>query len=115
MVVLVTIFRLMTILLIVGYLAINLVADLPKFLIIQNLVYAIAYSLLLYLTWTSSHNYYYYFAFSFLAAFNAGRVSRSIIGPDGTIMDLAVEHVPLFTWVLAVGLLSLYLGIKGGA
>jgi len=88
-----------------GYLAINLVAPLPAFLIGENIVLASSYgaaALILYrgdcrvLPWLL-----------FLSAFNAGRVSRSIITPTGELGVLAVEHVPLLTGILLVSALTL--------
>jgi len=95
----------LTAVLAVGYLGINLAAPLPAFLVGENIVLASAYAaaaLLLYrgdcraLPWLL-----------FLSAFNAGRVSRSIVTPTGELGALALEHIPLLTGILLVSALTL--------
>ena len=92
-------------LLIVSYLGINLVADLPRFLIGENITLALLYALTLYLI-LRGHSLGQPLAL-FIAAFNAGRVSRSIISPRGEVGELALQHIPLLVLILAVALLAL--------
>ncbi|MCE4601171.1 MAG: hypothetical protein F7C38_06360 [Desulfurococcales archaeon] len=108
--ILVALFRLATLLLVIGYVAINFLADLPLFLIAENLIYAVVYAGLLYLSATG--NGYAYCLISAVAMFNAGRVSRSVVTPEGGLAELAVEHIPLLALILFVGLLALYLGLS---
>ena len=86
---------LLLILAIVGYVAINLIADLPPFLIVENLIYATLYGSLLY--WLKKTNYGSkpLFLLSIILGFNTGRVSRSIITPSGDLQNLAIQHIPL--------------------
>jgi len=96
-------------LLIIGYIVINFMADLPRFLIGENVLLAVTYSILLYLI-NKNYNNVWYFLTSVIAAFNAGRVSRSIVTPRGEKGELALEHVPLLTIILLILFLSFYIG-----
>lgn len=92
-------------LLTVGYVGINFTADLPRFLVGENLVLAVLYMALavaLYYDrpWAAP-------ATVLLAGFNAGRVSRSIISPEGRVEELALAHLPLLALILLVALLAL--------
>lgn len=92
------------ILLAIGYIGINFAAELPKFLVGENLLLAILYLGLAVATyyertWAAP-------ATMLLAGFNAGRVSRSIITPEGDVGDLALEHLPLLALILLVGVLA---------
>ncbi len=95
--------------LIVGYIVINFTADLPRFLVGENLLLAGAYILLAVLVYTRGGAWYY--ALSAIASFNAGRVSRSIVTPEGELAELAKEHVPLLLLILIVSVLAFYLGL----
>ncbi len=95
--------------LIVGYIVINFTADLPRFLVGENLLLAGAYILLAVLVYTRGGAWYY--ALSAIASFNAGRVSRSIVTPEGELAELAKEHVPLLSLILLVAVLAFYLGL----
>jgi len=91
-------------LLVIGYVGINFVAPIPPGLIAQNLAWAIIYLALLAavmrgLRWA-------YLATALIAAFNAGRVSRSVWTPTLQLEPLALQHVPLLAVLLLVSLLS---------
>jgi len=92
-------------LLITGYVGINFAAELPAFLVAENIVLALTYAVLL-----AAHLKGFRAAYPILtlvAGFNAGRVSRSIITPRGELGELAVEHVPLLALVLTAAVLAL--------
>ncbi|MEB3846746.1 MAG: hypothetical protein GSR74_02075 [Desulfurococcales archaeon] len=95
--------------LIIGYITINFTADLPRFLVGENLLLAGVYLILAILVYTRGGAWYY--ALSTVASFNAGRVSRSIVTPEGEFAELAKEHVPLLSLILLVAVLAFYLGI----
>ncbi|MCE4628228.1 MAG: hypothetical protein F7C34_03665 [Desulfurococcales archaeon] len=99
-------------LLIIAYLAINLVADLPRFLIGENLALALAYaaSLTLILRGYSAGQP----LTLFVSAFNAGRVSRSIVSPRGEVQELALQHVPLLALILLVSIIALVVLARRG-
>lgn len=84
--------------LIAGYVGINFVVDIPIFLMGENLTYAVLYAIgLVYL----SKRYAVIFLIA-LTAFNAGRLSRTIIEPTGEIGSLALQHLPLLLLILVV-------------
>ena len=97
------------VLLVIGYIVINFVADLPRFLVGENLLLAVVYLILAVLVYTRGGAWYY--ALSVVASFNAGRVSRSIVTPEGELADLAKEHVPLLALILLIAVLAFYLGL----
>jgi len=99
-------------LLVLGYIAINIAADLPKFLIAENLVLATLYTLAAALIATS-HRAGQPLTL-FISAFNAGRVSRSIVTPRGEIEELALQHVPLLALILVVSIIALAILARGG-
>ncbi len=94
------------ILLVIGYLGINFVADLPRFLIGENLIYVFLYIL----AFISIYNQYSWAQpyTILLSSFNAGRVSRSIVSPKGERGELALQHIPLLTLILALASIALY-------
>ncbi len=102
----------LTAVLIAGYIGINFAADLPRFLIGENLVLAAAYAVSAYAL--ASGKPWAHPLLLFVSAFNAGRVSRSVVTPRGELGELAVEHIPLLAVILAVSLLSLYRLVRGG-
>ncbi len=88
-----------------AYIGVNFVAPLPKFLIAENIVYAILYIaglILLDRMPVESR-----ILLAGLAGFNAGRLSRSIISPEGELMPLSRDHIPLFILLLAILAISL--------
>lgn len=87
-------------LLVLGYVGINFMAELPRFLVAENLALAAAYALALALHLRGGG----YLYTASLAWFNAGRVSRSIVSPTGEAGSLALEHVPLLALIAAVAL-----------
>lgn len=90
------------ILLVVGYIGINFIAELERFLIAENIALAILYAISL---WLHLEGQGYIYTAS-LAWFNAGRVSRSIIEPTGEFGELAKEHVPLLALIVLVALMA---------
>ena len=76
--------------------------QLPTFIVIENLVYAAAY--------LAGAAFYsdprVRLAVALIAAFNAGRVSRSIVTAVGTIGELAIAHLPLLLGLLALAIVS---------
>jgi len=96
----------LVVVLVAGYIGINFEADLPRFLIAENIGLAI-----LYLVWVAAvlgGARWAYPYLLFISSFNAGRVSRSVVTPEGKPAELAREHIPLLALVLAVALLALY-------
>ncbi len=104
---------LLVLILIAGYVGINFSADLPRFLVGENLLLAALYSAILLLIYRGSD--WGQPLLLLVSAFNAGRVSRSIISPQGEIQELAKEHIPLLTLILLVSIISLYLTVNRGA
>jgi len=99
------------VLLTVGYVAINFFADLPRFLVAENLLLAVVYGVLAYGVATGKPWAYPFTVF--VASFNAGRVSRSIVGPRGEIGELAIAHLPLFAIIMLAALLALARLLRG--
>ena len=99
-------------LLVVSYVGINFGAELPRFLIGENIFWATLYLLGLLLLYSRRKTAYPYIVF--VAAFNAGRVSRSIISPHGEIGELAVQHIPLAALLLITGLIAIFETVKKG-
>lgn len=92
------ILQLLFVVLIGGYIGINFFADLPLFLVGENLAYAGLYALgLLYINRRPV-----VILLIVLSAFNAGRVSRSVIEPSGELAPIAMGHLPLLILILAV-------------
>lgn len=92
-------------LLVLGYIGINLVAELPRFLIGENLALAASYLVVAWLVARGSCAGQPLMLL--LASFNAGRVSRSIVTPRGETGELALQHIPLLALILAVALIAL--------
>ena len=91
--------------LIAGHIGILFSADLNRFLVAENIVLATLYiigaiGVTKGLRWS-------YALIAVVALFSAGRVSRSIVGSEGEIGELAVQHIPLLALDLAAGLLAL--------
>ena len=90
---------------ILAYIGINFIADLPKFLIAENITLALLYILSLIAV---EKNYPWVQPYTLLlSAFNAGRVSRSIISPRGEMQEKAKQHIPLLTLLLAISFSAL--------
>ncbi len=83
---------------------------LPTFIVVENLVYAAVYLAGAALYGDPRVR----LAVALVAAFNAGRVSRSIVTAVGTLGDLAVQHLPLFLGLVALALVSGAAGLAGG-
>jgi hypothetical protein len=96
--------------LVAGYIGINFTADLPRFLVVENIALAVTYTILLVAHLKGAKAAYP--VFTLVAGFNAGRVSRSIVTPRGELGELAVQHIPLLALILAVALLALAKTLK---
>ncbi len=97
-------------LLVVSYVGINFGAELPRFLIGENIFWTALYMLGLLLLYSRRKTAYPFIVF--VAAFNAGRVSRSIFSPHGEIGELALQHIPLATLLLVTGFIALFETVK---
>ncbi len=95
-------YRLSVILAIIGFVSINFMAELPRFLVAENLTYAVLFTLSLVFSDGKGGK----LLSLLLSMFAAGRVSRSIVSPDGRVMDLAAQHIPLEVHLLFIGILS---------
>ena len=100
----------LTILLVAGYIGVDLMLPLPAFLYYENIAYAVCYAVLGYAFARGRRVEPLYVL---LAGFNAGRVSRTVVTPEGSLGPLALQHVPLLAIVLAVAVLALLLIYRG--
>ncbi len=103
--------KVLTLLAIVSYVGVNFVAPLPRFLVGENLVYALLYGIALVglvRGWSGSP-----ILLVGLSGFNAGRVSRSIITPTGELSSMALDHIPLLILLILILLLSSYMVYEG--
>ncbi|MGQ4892228.1 MAG: hypothetical protein ACP6IP_07035 [Candidatus Njordarchaeia archaeon] len=100
--------RYLLILLIVGYIGINFIAPLPPFLIGENITYAILYAFFLVYMERKGYENKTFALLATLLGFNVGRVSRSIVSPRGEIEYLALEHIPLISYLLLVLVVVIY-------
>lgn len=99
------------VLLVVGYIGVDMVLPLPVFLVAENLFWAVVYAAPLAMLATRGEKMGPLLWLVVVSAANLGRVSRSIITPYGTPGPLALEHIPLATviaLVLALSSLALY-------
>ena len=103
--------QIILLLLAIGYLAINFITPLPMFLMGENILYAILYTLAFYQIAIKENKRWLIYLTS-ISAFNMGRVSRTLIEPTGEIPKLSLAHVPLFSVILIVFVLSLLLSLK---
>lgn len=94
----------MLFLLAAGYVGINLVG-LPPLLVAENLVLAAVYVALGVAT-LLRYGKAALLATTLIAAFNAGRVSRSVWSPTTGVGPLAAEHIPLLLYLIAVAALA---------
>ena len=99
-------------LLAVGYLSINFIG-LPPLLVAENVVLAMVYGAFAWLVMQRPGRGVYAMLL-LIAAFNAGRVSRTLWSPVEGFGRLAVEHVPLFIYLLVVAVLALLALVKRG-
>ena len=97
-------------LLVVGYISINFIVKLPLFLIGENIALAILYSTSIYLT-LKKWRWYPLYLLS-LSGVNLGRVSRSVITPQGTPAKLALQHIPLLAYIALVFILAIILAYR---
>jgi hypothetical protein len=100
----------LTLLLALGHVGINFGADLPRFLVAENLVLAAIY--LAGVAGLLRGSRVAALVAGLVAVYSAGRVSRSIVSPEGQLGELWLQHIPLLALDLAVGLLGVYLGCR---
>jgi len=101
----------LALLLAAGHVGIIFAVSLPPFLVAENVVLAAVYvsGAVLYLVRGLRGAV---LAAGLVAVFGAGRVSRSIVSPEGVLGDMWLQHVPLLAADLAVGLLGVALGCR---
>ncbi len=96
----------LTALLTIGYVAVDALLPLPRFLFYENIVYAVAYALLGY---GLARNRRVAPLYAAVASFNAGRVSRSVVNPRGGLEPLALQHIPLLLLLVTAAILAVVL------
>ena len=101
----------LTVLLAAGYIAVDAMLPLPRFLFYENIVYAVVYALLGFLYARGRRVEPIY---ALVAGFNAGRVSRTVVTPEGAAGALAVQHVPLLALLLVAGVLAVLSSYQAG-
>ncbi|AEM39124.1 hypothetical protein Pyrfu_1265 [Pyrolobus fumarii 1A] len=97
------------VLLVAGYLGMDLVVSLPPFIFYENIVLAVTYAVFAAMI-VRGRNVYPWLAL--VAGFNAGRVSRSVVTSLGEPGRLALQHTPLLIMLLLVGTLAAYLSYR---
>ena len=94
----------MLVLLVLGYVGINFVAPLPPGLVAQNAFWAVVYAASLAALIKGVRRVLP--ALAILAAFNAGRVSETVITSMLEVHPLAAQHAPLVAVLLIVSALA---------
>ncbi|HLI46424.1 MAG TPA: hypothetical protein VKU94_04455 [Geobacterales bacterium] len=97
-----------------GFVLVDMIAPLPTFLILENLVYSVLFAITIILYFTSSQKVSYLMA-SIISLFIAGRISRSVISSDGTLLGLWQEHFVAVLLLLIIAFISLYSILKGSS
>ena len=92
---------------ILAYIGVNFVAPLPKFLVAENVFMAVLIGAAAYMA-AYKRDPAYLPVLSLIAAFGAGRMSRSVIQPDGSLAPLARDHAGMLLLLLAIAVLSAY-------
>ncbi len=93
----------LTIILIAVYGAAIFFLNIPLFLKLENFLYIILYPLFTYLHLKKNVSG----PLVALAFFNAGRISRTILTPDGRFHEMAFNHAPVFVLLVMLGVLAL--------
>ncbi len=101
----------LTVILVAGYIGADVVLPLPRFLFYENIVYAAVYAVLGFLLIRGRRVEPIY---ALVAGFNAGRVSRTVVTPEGAPGHLALQHVPLLLLVLLVAVLAVVEAYRRG-
>ncbi len=86
-----------------------LFAPIPGFILAENLVYAAVFGIAA----LKGGDPRVLMAASIVAAFNAGRVSRSVLTATGTLAPLAYQHAPLLIWLVLLSLALLWASAAG--
>jgi hypothetical protein len=95
-------FRLSVILVIVGFVAINFLVSLPKFLVAENLTYATLFTISLVFSDGKGGK----LLSMLLSMFVAGRISGVILTPEGKVEALTVSHILLEVHLIFIGIIS---------
>ncbi len=97
--------------LLIGFIAINLVAQLPSFLVAENLL--VALTIAIGLLFTRIKPALGLSTLVFISIFYAGRISRSVITSSGSLAPMWDAHAPVALLLAVLGLLSLIVLIRG--
>ena len=92
---------------VLAYVGVNFVAPLPRFLVFENIVMAVLTGATAYMA-AYKRDTAYLPVLSLIAGFGAGRMSRSVIQPDGSLAPLARDHAGMLLLLLAIAVLSAY-------
>ncbi|MCE4607186.1 MAG: hypothetical protein F7B59_07665 [Desulfurococcales archaeon] len=95
-------FRLSVIIVIVGFVVINFLASLPKFVVAENLTYAVLFTISLVFSDGRGGK----LLSMLLSMFIAGRVSGSILSSAGNMEPITVSHILIEVHLLFVGVIS---------
>jgi hypothetical protein len=90
-----------------GFIFVDFVAPLPSFLFFENLFYASIYAIIILLLLSKNFKSAYMIGISF-SLFIAGRISRSIIATDGSLLGLWQEHLAISLFLLFIASISFY-------
>ncbi len=93
----------LTIVLVLIYGAANILLNIPTFLKVENFLYILLYPAFTYLYLEKKLSG----PLIALAFFNSGRISRTIITPEGQFHEMAFSHFPVFALLLILGLLAM--------
>ena len=95
-------FRLSVIIVIVGFVVINFLVSLPKFIVAENLTYSVLFTISLVFSDGRGGK----LLSMLLSMFIAGRISGSILSSAGKIEPLAVNHILLEVHLIFIGIIS---------
>ncbi len=93
----------LSITLVLIYGAANVILNIPTFLRMENLLYMLLYPFFTYLHTSRSISG----PLIALAFFNAGRISRTLITPEGQLHEVAFSHVPVFALAILIGFMAM--------
>lgn len=77
---------------------------LPAFLVAENLLYGAAYLAIAYATYSRGSLDGVRLPALVLLGFNMGRVSRSVVSPEGSLQEGWIPHLLLLAFIAAVAL-----------
>lgn len=102
--------RVLSVILAVGFIAINIVTPLPLFMVIENITLSILLIGGTILTMGKRNLGLSILAISSL--YYSGRISRSVVTPAGTLAPLWEAHVPVFIALVILGVISIAMLFK---